>query len=282
MNLSLISATIRLKTLPASIVPVVVMHAYAGSKDTLWITLCALFSAVFIQVGTNLFNDLKDQEAGVDTKDRVGPTRALHKGIVSPKQQKILSHISFFIALLLGIPLVIHGGVTIVIIGLASIFLGYAYSMGPLNLSRNGSAEIFVITFFGLIPCATLDWLHQGVVTSKSILLGLLFGLIATSLLAINNLRDIETDKASGRKTLAVRLGEPIARFEVLVTLITALVILFLGFPTFLHILWVPIAAAVSFQILKGAKGAVLNVCLALTGLVQILTGVSLLGYFYG
>lgn len=282
MNLSLISSTIRLKTLPASIVPVVVMHAYAGSKETLWITFCALFSAIFIQIGTNLFNDLKDHETGVDTENRVGPTRALHKGMISPKQQKILSHLSFIAALLLGIPLVVHGGIPIIVIGLVSIFLGYAYSMEPLNLSRNGTAEIFVITFFGLIPCATLDWLHQGVVTSKSILLGLIFGLIATSLLAINNLRDLETDRASGRKTIAVRFGEAIARFEVLVTFVTALVILCLGFPTIFHILWVPIAVAVSLQILKGAKGAVLNLCLALTGLVQMLTGISLLGYFYG
>lgn len=280
-NLSLFFSTIRLKTLPASIVPVVVMHAYAGSKETLWITLCAVFSAVFIQIGTNLFNDIKDHEAGVDTENRVGPIRALHNGIISPKQQKFISHLSFLAALFLGIPLVVHGGIPIVVIGLVSIFLGYAYSMEPLNLSRNGTAEIFVITFFGLIPCATLDWLHQGVVTSKSILLGLIFGLIATSLLAINNLRDLETDRASGRRTLAVRFGEPIARFEVLVAFVTALVILCLGFPTIFHILWIPIAAAVFYQVLKGAKGAVLNVCLALTGLVQMLIGISLLGYFY-
>lgn len=282
MNLSLISATIRLKTLPASIVPVVVMHAYSGTNETLWITLCALLSAVFIQIGTNLYNDLKDFESGVDTKNRIGPNRALQLGIMSLKQQKFLSHLSFFIALLLGIPLVIYGGIPIVVIGLVSIFLGYAYSMEPLNLSRNGTAEIFVIMFFGIVPCITLDWLYQGIISPKAILLGLIFGLISNTLLAINNLRDIDTDRIAGRRTLAVRLGENIARFEVLVSLVTALILLFLGFPTFLHVLWIPIAALLTLNILKGAKGAVLNVCLALTGLIQVLAAVALIGYFYG
>ena len=281
MQISLWLKTIRFKTLSASVVPVLVMHAYAGRNETAWITICALLSAVFIQIGTNLFNDLKDRESGVDTAERAGPLRALHVGAIEPSKQKLLSHGSFFLALLLGVPLVVHGGLPVVIVGLLSILLGYAYSTGPFNLSRNGTGEIFVFIFFGIIPCMTLCWLHKGVITPTAIFLGMTFGLIATAILAINNLRDLESDKRAGRKTLAVRLGEPLARFEVLVVLINGLLIALMMFPTFLHMLWLPIAVLVSLKILKGAHGEILNLCLALTGLTQLLCGISIIGYFY-
>jgi 1,4-dihydroxy-2-naphthoate octaprenyltransferase len=217
--LSVLANTIRIKTLTASLIPILVSHfLYRGS---FWITTFAALSACLIQIGTNLFNDAQDAITGVDTSERLGPKRATHLGLASPKTIKLLSHVCFSLAVLFGVPLVVEGGWLVVGVGLSSVFLGYAYTGAfNINLSSSGLADLVVIIFFGIIPIAVLSYLHLGYVAKGAWFIGLGFGFLANTLLTVNNIRDLKTDQIAGRRTVPIRIGERGSRllcaFEVL------------------------------------------------------------------
>lgn len=200
----------RPKTLSASVVPIVATVGLVLKMQISvqwWIVVCALLSSFCIQIGTNFVNDAMDFKKGADTEKRIGPERVTQKGLLSYRQVMSLAALFFACAVLFGLPLVIQGGWIIVVIGIISILMGYAYTSGPMPLAYYGLGDLFVILFFGLIAVGGLFYLLTGQYNLDALVLGLQIGFLSTILIAINNLRDIQTDKQVGKNTLAVRLG---------------------------------------------------------------------------
>lgn len=200
----------RPKTLSASLVPIVATSGLVrgfGYEIEWWVVIFALLASFSIQIGTNLVNDAMDYKKGADTEKRIGPARVTQQGIFSFKQVMIGASLFFILAACFGIPLVIHGGLPILAIGMVSILMGYAYTSGPMPLAYHGLGDLFVILFFGLIAVGGLFYLLTGTYTIAAFVVGLQIGFLSTVLIAINNLRDIKTDILVNKKTLAVRLG---------------------------------------------------------------------------
>lgn len=200
----------RPKTLSAAVVPIVATIGLVQSLNVSvqwWIVTCALLSSFCIQIGTNFVNDAMDFKKGADNEKRLGPMRVTQQKIFTFKQVMWMATGFFALAMILGIPLVIHGGMPIVIIGILSVLMGYAYTSGPIPLAYYGLGDLFVIIFFGLVAVGGLFYLLTGTFTLDAFVLGLQVGFLSTILIAINNLRDIHTDKEVNKKTLAVRLG---------------------------------------------------------------------------
>jgi 1,4-dihydroxy-2-naphthoate octaprenyltransferase len=200
----------RPKTLSAAVVPIVASTGLVISEGFAiqwWIIVCALMASFFIQIGTNLVNDAMDHKKGADTETRIGPTRVTQQGIFTFKQVMWAATLCFALSVGFGIPLAIQGGVPIMIIGVLSVAMGYAYTSGPYPLAYKGLGDLFVIIFFGLVAVGGMYYLLTGTYTLPALILGLQIGFLSTVLIAINNLRDIHEDKLVNKKTLAVRLG---------------------------------------------------------------------------
>ena len=275
----------RPKTLTAALVPILAGTALTkclGFSVQIWISGLALLASFFIQIGTNFVNDAIDFKKGADTEARIGPQRVTQSGIFSYRTVMSMAGICFFLALLCGIPLVIHGGLPILLIGLLSLFFGYAYTGGPFPLAYLGLGDIFVVLFFGLIAVGGLVFLQIGEWLDESLMLGLQIGLHATVLICINNLRDIEGDVLVGKKTLAVRFGKSFARTEIAT-------LCFL--PFLLNIFWLnrgiylaaalpflvlPLAARLCFLIFKTEPGPIYNQFLAKAAGLHLLFGILL------
>ena len=208
----------RPKTLTAAVIPVLVGTALARAEvgvvqwDLFW---CALWGAIFIQIGTNFVNDAADFKRGTDTQERLGPLRVTQAGLLTHTQVMRGAYVCFGVAALFGIPLIQAGGWPIVVIGICSIIAAYAYTAGPFPLAYLGLGDLFVIVFFGLVAVGGTYYLHAGEWGVPALVAGLCLGALATALLAVNNLRDRAGDAANHKKTLAVRFGEDFARREV-------------------------------------------------------------------
>jgi 1,4-dihydroxy-2-naphthoate polyprenyltransferase len=210
----------RPKTLTASLAPVAVGTGLAAGLSPAgtrwWLALVALLSAGCIQIATNLVNDAADFEKGADTFERLGPTRVTQSGLLRPPQVMLAAGLFFAVAALLGIPLVLSGGLPILVIGLLSIAAGYAYTAGPFPLAYLGLGEVFVILFFGVAAVKGMAYVLAGVSLSPwAELAALQVGLQSATLLAVNNLRDVAGDRKAGKRTLAARFGERFARVEI-------------------------------------------------------------------
>ncbi len=200
----------RPKTLSASLVPIIAATGLAqglGYNIQWWIVVCALMASFCIQIGTNFVNDAMDFKKGADTESRIGPMRVTQQGHFSFKEVMTFATLFFIAAAVFGIPLVLLGGVPILMIGLISIAMGYAYTSGPVPLAYNGLGDLFVIIFFGLVAVGGLFFLLTGTYQLSTFIVGLQIGFLSTVLIAINNLRDMNQDKLVNKKTLAVRLG---------------------------------------------------------------------------
>ena len=207
---------IRIKTLPAAISPVILGTALAfhdGNSNS-FILFMTLLAAVLIQIGANFANDVYDFEKGSDRADRLGPQRATQSGLISPADMKKAMWKIFALAIGVGFYLAYVGGWPIVIIGLASIAAGIAYTGGPYPLGYHGFGDIFVFLFFGLIAVPGTYYLQTGSVTELSLWLGAVMGMLVTAILVVNNLRDRDADIISGKKTLAVRFGETFSKIQ--------------------------------------------------------------------
>ncbi len=260
----------RPKTLSASVVPVIVGTALAQRLE--WLTFaCALLGAVFIQIGTNLVNDALDFRRGADTAERLGPIRVTQAGLLGYDTVLRGAYICFAIAGVCGVPLIIRGGWPIVIIGVASVIAAYAYTGGPFPLAYHGLGEVFVLIFFGIVAVGGSYYVQRLSYDVRVLIAGIAVGLLAVALLAINNLRDIASDRASNKKTLAVRFGERFGRIEITSCVVLPLILIF-------FITWTPLASfpLVVFLVRTVwlAKGAHLNRCLAVAGLLQWTFGI--------
>ena len=260
----------RPKTLSASVVPVLVGTALAHSVH--WtIFFCALFGALLIQIGTNLINDALDFKRGADTAERLGPLRVTQAGLLSANAVLYGAYFCFFLAALCGIPLVVRAGWPLLAIGLASIIAAYAYTGGPYPLAYHGLGEFFVLLFFGFIAVGGSYYVQRLQLDWEALVAGFAVGCLAVALLAINNLRDIENDRASNKKTLTVRWGERFGRIEIALCVVMA-------FISAVLLTWVPLIALplaiVLLRFVRSAKGAELNRCLALAGALQWAFGI--------
>jgi 1,4-dihydroxy-2-naphthoate polyprenyltransferase len=206
----------RPRTLGAAIIPVLAGGALAISTSAFDLLVSALIlaCAVLIQIATNFFNDAIDHVKGADTDQRLGPTRVTSAGLLPPRRVMTGAFLTLALAALLAVPLVLRGGGIILFIGILSLLFAYAYTGGPFPLAYLGLGEIFVILFFGVIAVAGTFYLNALAFSAAAILAGLQIGLHSSVLLAVNNLRDLETDRAAKKKTLAARFGLNFARRE--------------------------------------------------------------------
>jgi 1,4-dihydroxy-2-naphthoate octaprenyltransferase len=215
---ALLSGT-RPKTLTAALAPIFVgtalVHAASSEALTPALSFFALISTLFIQIGTNFFNDVLDFKKGADTAERLGPTRLSQSGALSPKVVAMAGVASFLLACLFALPLVWSGGSVILAIGLISLLCGYLYTGGPFPLAYVGLGEVFVVIFFGWVAVGGLFFLHTHEFAPAALLAGTQLGFLASVLIAINNLRDITNDAKAGKKTMAVRLGVKNSRLEI-------------------------------------------------------------------
>jgi len=269
----------RPKTLSAAIAPVIIgtsMAFYDGGFHLLS-AIAALAGAVMIQIGTNFANDYFDFKKGADRSDRIGPTRATTSGLVTPEAMKNATIIAFSIAFFIGVYLVLRGGWPIVIIGLLSILFGVFYTGGPKPIGYIGLGDLFVFIFFGPVAVGGTYFVQALDINQTVILAGIAPGLFSVAILTINNLRDIESDRISGKKTLAVRFGITFSKYEYLLSVVVGSMI-----PLYLFLLsgehpysmfgcLVLFLAIPSIKTIYTSSGEILNKTLASTGLLLFL-----------
>ncbi|MEI6806624.1 MAG: 1,4-dihydroxy-2-naphthoate octaprenyltransferase, partial [Myxococcaceae bacterium] len=191
-----------------------------------------LLGAVLIQIGTNLSNDYFDFQKGADTHERLGPIRVTQAGLIAPKQVKAAFIFVFAMSACLGILLVLRGGWPILLIGLASILSGIAYTAGPYALAYLGLGELFVVIFFGPVAVAGTYYVQALRFNLEACWAGFAVALLSCAILTVNNLRDIDQDRKAHKKTLAVRFGPKFAHFEyIFCLLVPALIAFWLNVP---------------------------------------------------
>ena len=206
----------RIPTLSAAVVPVLVGTVVAWRHGAFQpvAALAALVGAIAIQIGTNLANDLFDFRKGADTAERIGPPRVLPMGWLSPSDVKAGIVVAFGVATVAGAYLIALRGWPILVIGVASIAAGLAYTAGPWALAYTGLGDVFVFFFFGFVAVVGTYFTQAGTSDPEAVLAAIPIGALATAILVVNNLRDIDTDRAARKWTLAVLLGRRGARAE--------------------------------------------------------------------
>jgi 1,4-dihydroxy-2-naphthoate octaprenyltransferase len=215
---------IRPRTLPAAGAGVV-MGAALAWRDGYFrfeAALVCLLTALLLQIGSNLANDVFDYERGADAGARLGPTRVTQAGLLTPAQVKAGAAIVFATSAVLGLSLVRLGGWPILLVGLAAIVSAIAYSGGPFPIGYHGLGDLFVFLFFGVASVAGTYYVQAGFVSPAAWWMTIPPGLIVTAILVVNNLRDLENDRRAGKRTLAVRLGGRGTRIQYLACLVVA------------------------------------------------------------
>lgn len=214
----------RPRTLPAAIAPVAIgtgLALQAGAFDPLLAGLC-LVVAVALQIGVNYANDYSDGVKGTDER-RVGPVRLVGQGLASPSAVRAAAIGSFIIAMLAGLAITaLIGQWWLLAIGAACVAAAWLYTGGPRPYGYIGLGEVFVLVFFGLVPVCGTEYVQTLTVSAAGVLGGIAVGLLSCAVLVTNNLRDIPTDRQAGKRTLAVRLGDPATRALYVTTIATA------------------------------------------------------------
>lgn len=277
----------RPRTLPAAVVPVAVGTACAVGKVPggliWWRAIAAMVVALALQVATNYANDYSDGVRGTDADDkRVGPVRLVGQGLAAPRSVKIAALLSFAVAGVVGAALALAVGPELFVVGAAAIAAGWFYTGGPRPYGYAGFGEVFVFVFFGVVATAGSTYVQTGRLDALGLAASVPVGLLATALLVVNNLRDIPGDTVSGKRTLAVRLGDQRTRY-----LYTALMALPFVCVPFIAGLSGRLLAAVALTavilatkpvtaVLAGARGPALIPVLGATGRVQLVFGALL------
>jgi 1,4-dihydroxy-2-naphthoate octaprenyltransferase len=204
----------RPRTLPAAAAPVLVGTALAIEADEFkgLAFVAALVGSIFIQIGTNLSNDYSDARRGADTEDRLGPVRVTAGGLMPPRRVLIGTWVAFGIAVLAGLYLTAIAGPELLLVGVASIAAGVLYTGGPRPYGYEGLGELFVFLFFGVVAVVGTYYVQAEELPWEAFALSVPVGLLAAAILVVNNIRDADTDRRAGKRTLAVRLGRERAR----------------------------------------------------------------------
>ncbi|HYH05439.1 MAG TPA: 1,4-dihydroxy-2-naphthoate polyprenyltransferase [Thermoanaerobaculia bacterium] len=276
----------RPKTLSAAVVPVLMGSALAADEPTAvswWVFVCALCGALLIQIATNLINDAIDFKKGADTAERLGPVRVTQAGLIAAEKVMTAAWICLIGAAAFGIPLLYRGGWPMLVIGLFSILAAYAYTGGPFPLAYKGLGEIFVLIFFGFVAVGGTFYAHSLQLTQSALLAGFAAGSLATVLIVINNLRDVDNDRRSNKRTLVVRFGERFARTEIVFfalapfLAVTAIAWVRDQWGFLVVLLALPLALLVIVRAHR-SRGAALNGALAMAGALQWLFGFLFVG----
>ena len=263
---------LRPRTLPVSLAPVLVGTAVAHQLGGLRVgpALAAAVGSLLLQIGSNLANDVFDFEKGADTADRIGPPRATQLGLLTPRAMKRGMVCVFGLATLVGLYLTAVAGPAILAIGVVSIAVAIAYTGGPWPLGYHGLGDLAVFVFFGVVAVTGTCFVQLGEVPLLAAVASIPVGALATAILVVNNLRDVETDRAAGKRTLAVRLGPGGARAEWSLLVASAYVLASLPWLVFGTTPWVllpwltaPLAVSLGRVIHAEASGPALNEALA-------------------
>jgi 1,4-dihydroxy-2-naphthoate octaprenyltransferase len=269
----------RLRTLPAAIAPVLVGTALAGFEHAFYPLrfVAALFGAIFIQVGTNLSNDYSDARRGADADDRLGPVRVTAGGLVPPSQVLVATYVSFGLAVLAGIYLIVVAGWLLLAIGAASILAGVLYTGGPRPYGYAGLGEAFVFLFFGVVAVAGSYYVQVTHLQWEAFALSVPVGLLAAAILIVNNVRDIDSDRRADKRTLAVKLGRERTRLMFAGTVYAAYplaLVTWLAGPltAWVALSWLSLPLAVALVAIVRTKtdGPSLNGALARSGMLQL------------
>lgn len=273
----------RPRTLPAAIAPVAVgtgLAVNAGSFRFIE-ALLALIVALALQVGVNYANDYSDGIRGTDNA-RIGPVRLVGQGLASPTSVKRAAYLAFLVAAFSGLGLVLLTGQWwLVLVGAAAIGAAWLYTGGPRPYGYLGLGELFVLVFFGIVPVVGTMYVQTLTITTSSVIAGISVGLLACGVLLTNNIRDIPTDTQSGKRTLAVRLGDRPARALYAVTIITAFALVIpvaisTGPWTYLAFAAVPLSITPVRIVLGGTTGPGLIPALKATGNLVLVFGLAL------
>lgn len=260
----------RPKTLPAALSPVVVGSAVAlaESRFDLLVAIAAIAVALLLQIGANFANDVADFRSGADTAHRLGPTRVTQSGLLSPRQVEVATAVTLGLAAIPGMYLVWLGGWVFAAVGLLAIGAAVAYTAGP-AYGYVGLGDIAVFLFFGPVAVAGTAYLMTHQLTAFAVLSSIPMGCLITAILVVNNLRDIETDRAANKMTLAVRLGRGGVRGEYALLLalsyLTPVVVWLNGLASFwvlLSFVTAPLAVML-LQPVRSEEGRALNPVLA-------------------
>lgn len=273
----------RPRTLPAAIAPVLVgtSLAWAEGRFSLAPAAAASAGALLLQILSNFANDYFDFTKGVDARERLGPTRVMAAGLLSARELRLGMAAAVCLAILDGIYLILVGGWPILAVGVASILAALLYTGGPFPFGYHGLGDLFVFIFFGLVAVCGTYYVQAETLSASILVAAAPVGLLITSILVVNNLRDIETDARAGKRTLAVLIGPQNTRRQYLALLIlaySATPLLWLGFglgpAVLLPLISLPLAARRAASIFL-ANGKELNSVLAAT--VQLSLQFSLL-----
>ncbi len=231
----------RPRTLPAAVAPVLVGTALAIAGDDFQplAFVAALIGSVFIQIGTNLSNDYSDARRGADTEDRLGPVRVTAGGLMPPRRVLIGTYVAFAVAVVAGLYLTATTGPELLLVGIASIAAGVLYTGGPRPYGYEGLGELFVFLFFGVVAVVGSYYVQAEELPWEAFALSIPVGLLAAAILVVNNIRDAETDRRAGKRTLAVRLGRERAR-----SVFAAMLAL-----SFLTVIAIPLAGGLSWWV---------------------------------
>jgi len=265
---------IRPKTLPAAASGVVMGSALARMDHAFQMlpAFAALCVALLLQIGSNVANDVYDFERGADTSERHGPLRVTQAGLLTPAQMKRGMWIIFGLAALIGLYLAFLRGWLVIVLGLAAIISAIAYSGGPFPLGYHALGDLFVFVFFGVMGVTGTYYVQSGSVSSAAWWMSVPVGLMITDILVVNNLRDMENDRAAGKHTLAVLLGEHWTRTQYVVFMAVSFllmpVLIWRGIlPFFTLLAWLSLPLAwTSTQLVLTQRGRPLNAALAMTG----------------
>jgi len=271
----------RPRTLPASAVPVVVGTSVVAAEGHViwWRAVAALVVAVAIQVGTNYANDYSDGVRGTDNR-RVGPVRLVASGLASPSAVRRAAIASFGVAAVVGLALAAAAGWWLILVGAASVAAGWLYTGGPRPYGYAGLGEVFVFIFFGLVATVGTAYVQLERITGLAVAAAVPVGLLAVALLVVNNLRDIPGDTVSGKRTLAVRVGDRVTRrlyaacVLVPFAIVPALAVARPG--ALLALAALPLAMVPVRKVLGGEEGRGLIPVLGATGRLQLVFGALL------
>ena len=271
----------RLPTLTAAVAPVAVGTGVAVHDEVFSLVpaLAALLGALAIQVGANLANDVSDFRRGADTAERIGPPRVTQLGLLSQRQVVAAMWVAFGVATLAGGYLTAVAGWPVVAAGVASILAAIAYTGGPWPFGYRGLGEVFTFVFFGLVAVAGTYYVQAETLSAGAIAAGVPVGLTVSAILIVNNVRDIKTDAAAGKRTLAVMLGRRLSRWQFGLTLalawLTALALWPVGFgpQALLALIALPLAIGPLRAVLRSEDGPTLNAALRATARLHLAFG---------
>lgn len=273
---------IRPKTLPAAAASVIAATALAWHDGGFLLgpALAALAIALLLQIGSNLANDVYDDERGADTADRLGPTRVTNTGLLSRTQVKSGMKVVFAIAFVLGLYLTWVRGWMVLVIGVLAIISAIAYTGGPWPLGYHGLGEVFVFLFFGVTAVVGTYWVQAGSAPLAAWVLSVPLGLLITAIIVVNNLRDIEQDRVAGKRTVSVRIGAAATKWEYAACVVGAYLVVTAAvvgriFPTPALVVWLSLPFAIATaRVVFTQVGRPLNAALAGTGRVTLLFSV--------